>query len=181
MSQTTVLTDTNSYTTTAIITVNTSVTDFPNSDFTYTPSDICMNYTQVIFKNTSTPAPSTTGFTYTWNFGDGTPLLTSNNIYVTHTYTQPGYFQVILQVTNICGQCDYSAQIIKVIPSVKDPSNNVYYNVDCCSKSVYYDMIDYTIPQGYYETWALTNSYNNHESSTDGDNILIIEGTLTIT
>ena len=52
----------------------------------------------VAFSNTST---NTTGATYSWNFGDNTPLSTQAN--PTHNYTQNGTFTVILTVTTACG------------------------------------------------------------------------------
>ncbi len=52
----------------------------------------------VVFSNTST---NTTGATYSWNFGDNTPLSTNAN--PTHLYTQSGTFIVTLTITTACG------------------------------------------------------------------------------
>ncbi len=56
------------------------------------------NNLNVVFSNTST---NTTGATYSWNFGDNTPLSTQAN--PTHNYTQGGSFTVTLTITTACG------------------------------------------------------------------------------
>lgn len=42
---------------------------------------------------------------YTWNFGDGSPV--SNDPNPTHIYTNPGYYTVCLTVKNDCGTDEY--------------------------------------------------------------------------
>lgn len=51
----------------------------------------------VIFSNTTTPANAT----YTWNFGDGSPISTDPN--PIHKYGFPGVFRVQMIATNSCG------------------------------------------------------------------------------
>ncbi len=41
--------------------------------------------------------------TYNWDFGDGTPLLTTNENKIEHTYTQMGDFELIVNVSNNLG------------------------------------------------------------------------------
>ncbi len=43
--------------------------------------------------------PFTDELTYTWSFGDGTPLLVTNDLTETHTYAEAGLYHVVLTVT----------------------------------------------------------------------------------
>ncbi len=108
---------------------------FPNSIFTISPTvDVCTN-DLFTFTNNSTP---TTAVTYAWNFGDGSPIDNTEN--PTHPYTDPGTFQIILTVTDLCGQFHSSAQIINVDPCTPG------YNPNNCSAAITdYDFIDYDV------------------------------------
>ena len=48
---------------------------------------------------------SVIGGTYQWDFGDGSPTVTTNAVSVTHAYTNDGYYLVTLTVTDTNG-CD---------------------------------------------------------------------------
>ena len=61
--------------------------------------DICKNQS-VSFKSTSTASHSSPLNSCIWNFGDNTPV--SHLINPTHTFTDPGIFEVTLTVINIC-------------------------------------------------------------------------------
>lgn len=43
------------------------------------------------------------GKSYTWNFGDGTAPINTNNFITPHTYNQAGAYNVSLTITNSCG------------------------------------------------------------------------------
>ncbi len=62
-----------------------------------------VNGPQVQFTNTST-----SGSSYTWDFGDGGMATSSNPNY---TYTAPGNYTVVLTVNNNCGNAVYSEDI----------------------------------------------------------------------
>ena len=87
----------------------------PVADFTVNAVS-CSN-TSVLFTNTTI-----TGFSsgcssnaiYTWDFGDGTPIVTTplqakQNI--NHTYLQPGNYTVILTAENLCGKTSATKQV----------------------------------------------------------------------
>jgi PKD repeat protein len=56
----------------------------------------CMSYT-VAFTNTTTGSRP---ITYTWDFGDGTIVVTTTRTHPTHHYALPGNFAVVLTATN---------------------------------------------------------------------------------
>lgn len=86
----------------------------PHTNYTltsnYTISDSCfINGNTVSFTNTSSPilahrmynqaaAIGTVNVSYTWNFGDASPLL--NAINTSHTYSTPGVYSITLSDTN---------------------------------------------------------------------------------
>lgn len=86
---------------------NISILIKPAADFTV-PSNRCVN-TSVLFTNTTTNGYGqncSQGSIYTWNFGDGTPTITTplgppQNI--NHTFTSPGTYTVTLTAQNFCG------------------------------------------------------------------------------
>ncbi len=84
----------------------------PNASFTASPIFKCTPPLNVIFTNTSS---SSSGTTYSWNFGDGG---TSNQLNPTHTYTASGTYNVTL-ILNQNGCID----------SVVVPSNIIIQNI----------------------------------------------------
>ena len=67
----------------------------------------------VYFTNQSTGA-----FTYSWNFGDASPLNTTSS--PVHTYTQNGTYTVTLTVTSACGTDTYTQVITITEVGVQD-------------------------------------------------------------
>lgn len=87
----------------------------PEADFSI-PVSGCIN-SGVLVTNTTVPGNSQNcnkKATYTWDFGDGTPLevvplsLPQNT---THTYTNPGTYTITLTVENFCGKTSKARQI----------------------------------------------------------------------
>lgn len=68
------------------------------SSFNNTPSSTCKNYLSVNFYNTSPAVQSSY-----WDFGDGS---NSTSNHPTHTYTQPGTYNVKLKTTHCNSQVD---------------------------------------------------------------------------
>ncbi|MFN8244894.1 MAG: PKD domain-containing protein [Ferruginibacter sp.] len=78
---------------------------------------------------------STTGATsFTWDFGDGSPLVTTNvsQVNVPHLYTTPGVFTVTINMTNGCSDSLVTREIT-VYPrpdALFNPSQNIYCQGD---------------------------------------------------
>jgi len=69
------------------------------------------------FDGTASSSPTGTITTWSWNFGDGTPVQTLNTGQTTHIYTVNGTFVVTLTVTDQSGSSGSSSQTINVIPA----------------------------------------------------------------
>jgi PKD repeat protein len=78
---------------------NITVLTPPTALFTFTCAP-APSIRTVVFTNNSTGG-STTALTYVWNFGDGSPTVTTAS--PTHTYTSNGPFNVTLTTTNSVG------------------------------------------------------------------------------
>ena len=114
----TVGSQTNSATTEAVV-----IYPQPTANFNFTT--VCVgNPTQ--FTSTSTTNPSgQTIQSYQWNFGDGQ---TGTGANPTHTYTNPGTYQVTLNV-GCGGHC--TSQITKSVQVFGQPTSNFTYNTVC--------------------------------------------------
>uniref|UniRef100_UPI00404A0FDF PKD domain-containing protein n=1 Tax=Flavobacterium sp. TaxID=239 RepID=UPI00404A0FDF len=87
---------------------NISILTKPTANFS-APSIACVN-NSIQFTNTTISGfgqNCNTNAIYTWNFGDGSPLVTTTQIPVpqniTHTYTSSGTYNVTLTAVNFCG------------------------------------------------------------------------------
>ncbi|PZV76091.1 gliding motility-associated-like protein [Algoriphagus aquaeductus] len=94
-----------------------SQNEAPTADFTFSPNNVCANE-PIKFTNTSTG----TDLTYSWNFGDGSPI--SNLKDPTHTFNAVGggtkTFTVTLTVTENGISANTSKQVqIKETPDLK--------------------------------------------------------------
>lgn len=106
----------------------------PFADFNFINNGL-----QYQFTNTSTDANS-----YLWDFGDNTE---SNDENPTHTYSEPGDYQVTLTVTNACGTDTYS-QNINVENSIYGLAENcfkVFPNPTKCIVNIKTDINDYNL------------------------------------
>lgn len=79
-----------------------------NAQFTYTMSGVTANFTN----------QSSGAFTYSWNFGDASPL--NNTANPSHTYTANGTYTVTLTVTSACGTDTYTQVITITDVGVQD-------------------------------------------------------------
>uniref|UniRef100_UPI0025887A78 PKD domain-containing protein n=1 Tax=Algoriphagus sp. TaxID=1872435 RepID=UPI0025887A78 len=94
-----------------------SQNEAPTADFTFSPNNVCANE-PIKFTNTSTG----TDLTYSWNFGDGSPVSILKD--PTHTFNAVGggtkTFTVTLTVTENGNSANVSKQIqIKETPDLK--------------------------------------------------------------
>ncbi len=65
----------------------------------------------VVFTN-----QSTAGSTYSWDFGDGSPVVTSAD--ASHLYSQSGTYVVTLSVSNLCGSAILQQNVVVTIAGV---------------------------------------------------------------
>ena len=84
---------------------------------------------------------------YHWDFGDGTPLQTTSNLTIQHTYSAPGAKTVSLTVTDFSG-LDSIPMILKVFPG----------NTPASAKIVLRNLSAPGRTAGYYagDTWAFS-------------------------
>jgi len=90
----------------------------PIANFTVTPN---LNDAQSPNFNASSSAPGQAGTTiasYTWNFGDGTPPVTTTMVDTTHTYMSAGSFNVTLIVEDNLGAKSAAVYWAVMIPCV---------------------------------------------------------------
>jgi PKD repeat protein len=92
----------------------------PKAAFTASVNNICPNET-VDFTNTSTNYPTS----YSWDFGDGSPLSTLQN--PSHTYTNPGTYNVTLTATNQWGSTTSVTTVATTITVVTPPDASLSY------------------------------------------------------
>ncbi len=115
----------------------------PVASFT-SNSTVCLN-TPVNFLNTSTGATA-----YTWDFGDGSPVVTTFN--ASHPYSTPGTYVVTLVAFNACGCSDTATATIEVS---QDPGPEI----ECASTVCAYEEACYSTPSGCptaVYTWIVT-------------------------
>jgi len=85
----------------------------PTAAFTVTPTPVNVSVPTIFDGSTSTPGTNATAIaSYSWNFGDGTPLGTG--VSATHVFTTTGTFNVTLTVTNDRGLSASTSQQITV-------------------------------------------------------------------
>lgn len=121
--------------------------DNPKASFTYLPDFPSIQDPEVAFTNTSVDDD-----TRIWNFGDGSPTVTTDNPY--HTYPTIGNvrYEVILIVTNEHGCIDTAIQNILIedvlifyVPNVFTPDGDDYNNVFKPIMTAGYDIYDYNL------------------------------------
>lgn len=72
--------------------------------------------TEITFTDESTGSPTS----FEWDFGDGTPIVTTTQKTVAHTYTTTDTFIVTHTTTNTCGT-NICVRTIEVIPPIEEP------------------------------------------------------------
>ncbi|MBP9704700.1 MAG: PKD domain-containing protein [Chitinophagales bacterium] len=96
--------------------INVEIFASPIASFTYTLAG-----DMITFTNTSTIG------TYTWDFGDGSPL--SNVSSPSHEYSVAGTYTITLTVSNECGDDIYTAVISNINDAILYFDNNVLINI----------------------------------------------------
>ncbi|HEY4798125.1 MAG TPA: PKD domain-containing protein, partial [Bacteroidia bacterium] len=107
------------YTLTKAVAVTNSVVPHPNAWTNLSGSPVCKNFPVSFYSN---PSPS-----YSWNFGDGSPVSTLQN--PVHSYTANNTYTVVLTVTNNCGKSGSTNMTVTVQNNAGFPNNlGVYSN-----------------------------------------------------
>jgi PKD repeat protein len=141
-----------------------TIIDVPEASF-----DIVEETNTFSFISTSVGA-----ITYSWNFGDGTGSDEENP---THTYTENGTYEVILTVTNPCGESQATASIIINVNAVteQDFKNikvfpnpaNAYLSINIDNKSADDININIIDMQGRVVVKEVMNSENHTINTTN--------------
>jgi len=86
----------------------------PLAAFTYNPCVMCAAPGSIVFYNANTSfSPTGRIISYTWNFGDGSPLAKTTSPYATHDYLMisPGKWLVTLTIQDTLGGTDTISQL----------------------------------------------------------------------
>lgn len=93
----------------------------------FTPTSVCVNDVAT-FTDNSTSAAGDPIIGWTWDFGDGSPI--NNNQNPTHTYTAPGFYDMVLTVnTAFCSTTDTVQLNVENVPA----ANFVADTTDGCA------------------------------------------------
>lgn len=126
------------------------------------------------FTNTSTLSPTAKPFgnqSFVWDFGDGTPRVSSGPSAVTHNYVAPGTYKVTLSLpdTNYCNAPDSTTITLRVAPLVQArfetppagcvPYKAVFDNTSLAGTDFVWDFGDGTVVKDNNPT--VTHDYTN--------------------
>jgi PKD repeat protein len=90
-----------------------NVRDYPIANFTWSPDYPLID--SLVGFDASPSSPNGGVITnYIWDFGDGTPLMNTTGVFVTHIFGTVGSFNVMLTVLDSEGLSDSVTQIVKV-------------------------------------------------------------------
>jgi gliding motility-associated-like protein len=158
-----------------------TVTPVASAKFNYSPNMITIDDTKVIFTNTSVDAD-----TYTWDFGDASPL--SNEENPTHEFPElgGGEYLVTLWADNAGGCPDSTQVLIKVediilffIPNTFTPDGNGYNDDFRPIMTAGFDIYDFHFT--IFNRWGeiVFESYNSTGgwNGTYGDRGIVEDGT----
>lgn len=96
--------------------VTVGATADPTAAFVTSPTTVRANQQVNFNASSSRPSPGSTIASYTWDFGDGSPLVTTGSAVTAHTYTAAGTYTVTLVVTDQTGKRGVLSQTLQVQP-----------------------------------------------------------------
>ena len=143
----------------------------PAAHFTYARS--CGNRQQFTFTNTSA---TTTGVSYEWDFGDGSPLAYTRD--AAHSYTQPGNYTVRLTVRETSGACQ-SSDFQTV--SYFNPDFSTGISAICRGSNIGYGVLNVPSQLVHHYGWRFGDNTRQDVTDTDVDKVYYQSGTFTDT
>jgi len=143
----------------------------PAAHFTYSRS--CGNRQQFTFTNTSA---TTTGVSYEWDFGDGSPLAYTRD--AAHTYTQTGNYTVRLTVRETSGACQ-SSDFQTV--SYFNPDFSTGISAICRGSNIGYGVLNVPSQLVHHYGWRFGDNTRQDVTDTDVDKVYYQSGTFTDT
>ena len=119
--------------------------------FTVNSNTLCDNGT-VQFANSSLVSKGTTITNYTWDFGDGSPIVSGMNDKPSHNYTTPGVYTATLSITTLGACTGTSNMTITVSPSPQVAINGL---ISQCEPAILTFSGTETVPNPYGPlTWS---------------------------
>lgn len=119
----------------------------PQASFTYYPYPPLVNRTITFDSSTSKPGGTNAIIIKSeWNFGDGSPKVTTSDNFTTHAFTVASDYTVTLNVTNSQGSWNSTSQSITVYA----------FNLTVQTSKVKYDRFDTALVEGTF-TWVPGN------------------------
>ncbi len=82
---------------------------------------------EIVFDASDTSDPDGDDLTFTWDWGDESELETSEHSIMTHIYTDPGVYEVVLTVRDMVGLENSSSQTIEIYRPGSEPTAVFYY------------------------------------------------------
>lgn len=112
--------------------------------------------------------PTSGDYTYTWDFGDGSPIETTDYQDMKHAFAAPGTYNITVTTSGTCGGPYVSTGSFTVGTSVPFPSSlqyNIWLNPDeiCPNAEVYFGY-----PEDYISTFV---QWGDGQYSTDGNHL----------
>ncbi|MEZ5045774.1 MAG: PKD domain-containing protein [Chitinophagaceae bacterium] len=160
----------NIYNCDSIRTINLTVI-VPNANFLLTPSqtDFCVN--QIITANDFNSAPAGT-INFTWNWGDGTTTIGATT---THSYSDTGYYTILLTIDGTLGCTDTQTMLIHITPE-----SSSYFTVnktEVClgSPLIFIDSIGYadSFEWNFGDGQVVINEHNPIHTYTSSGNYVV--------
>ena len=96
--------------------ISVTVGSQPTAVFVFSPTGPRVGQSVNFNAAQSRPPAGGTLVTYTWNFGDGSPVQATGDSVISKTYTTAGTYQVTLTVTDDSGRTTTSAQAVTILP-----------------------------------------------------------------
>lgn len=101
------------------------------------------------------------GSQFTWNFGDGSNIVTKNAPTVTHAFLNPGQYTVTLDVMNGCGFSKTYTEIITITGQCSQPQVNFNHNYQGGCPPVTVNFTNTSSGPIHHFAWYIFSGNNN--------------------